>query len=95
MWPVSFLDAVVREVRDNGTVRNRPRAWPSGATPTASRKSWHLAGDRRREGLAAGDERTQGPRRRTRPDRGLATASPGCPRRSPPSGRTPSCRPAS
>jgi putative transposase len=39
VYPVVFLDALVCKVRDNGSVRTRPRTWPSASTTRVVRRS--------------------------------------------------------
>ena len=67
LYPLVFLDAIRVKVRDEGTVRNKAVYVALGVRPAGRHQGGARAVDRADRGcqvLAAGDERTQGPRRR-------------------------------
>src|ERR687894_910910 len=67
LYPLIFLDAIRVKVRDEGTVRNKAVYVALGVRPAGRHQGGARAVDRADRGcqvLAAGDERTQGPRRR-------------------------------
>lgn len=95
VYPILYIDAIRIKVRDAGVVAKRPFTWLSGWIWRAASRSWGCGSSRPRArssgpgcspSCATVDSRT--------PCSSAATGSPGCPRRSTPSGPRRWCRPA-